>query len=317
MRTILAFALPAVLSVTAALAAPPTVSLSTSPESPVTSGTPVSVLWTVDNLADHCFASSSPLVPRWSGMRNPAGGSSVFTPRHTDEDTPLVLDLTMRCYNADGRGQQTIQLTVDGVAPPTGGCNVTTSDPLFQPAGWTRVERTWAQLWNGTSYPTGVTGEPWPVGAWTINNSSMSNTNSLTGRYISVPFVGNGSAYQLNWIQAKPVALYGYGPARFTDHMYVTISTCPGDFRLAGAFQFESPDPTNDPTFVKQCRNLVISETSIFYGPTGSNTVCEVAAGQQYWLNVIFANPTDGLSPSESGCRTPGYCETSWRHLVN
>jgi hypothetical protein len=298
----------------------PTLTFTRSGSGDLTVGTSTTLTWTTGNSPELCFASASPAAADWTGAKSVTGGSQAISFSTTGSKT-----LRLKCYSNTGASPErsvSINVVSSGSGPnpppPTPGCAVTTSDPLFQPAGYTRVDRTWAQFWNGTAYPQGVTGEPWPVGAWTINNKSMSTAQSLTGKYISVPFVGNGQAYQFNWIQAKPVSSYGYQPARATDAMYVTISTCPGDFRLVGSFQYASPDPINDPTFIRQCRNLVISETSIFYGPQNiSSAYCPVESGRTYYLNVIFANPLDGLSPSESGCRTAGYCETSWRHLVN
>jgi hypothetical protein len=208
----------------------------------------------------------------------------------------------------------------DGFEEPAPiGCDSFLSDPLFQPQGFTEVTRTWRQLWGWSNdYPIGRTGEPYPIGSYTLNGNRYNPPTDLSGKYITVPFIATGGSYQFNWIQAKPVSAYGYQPARQTDQMYVTLTTCPGDFRLTGSFQFTSPDPVNDPTFIRQCRNAVISETSIYYGPEGFGR-CPTIPGKQYYLNIIFANPFDGLDPNENGCRNQitGACETSWRHLVN
>ena len=209
----------------------------------------------------------------------------------------------------------------DGGAVDHGGCQVMPehiTDPaqraLFQPAALAMQQRSWEQLWGpGFVYPNGRTGEPYPVGSWTLSGNVYSPAVSLRGKYITVPFVGDGRIHEFLWIQAKPVSSYRYQPTRPTDFMYVTISTCPGDFRLVGEYQTVAPDPVNDPTMVRQCRNRTAAETLITYGPSAG---CRVEAGRTYYLNIVFADPSDGLTADESGCRDTdsGVCETSWRH---
>lgn len=289
----------------------------------------VTLSWSNLPAADVCQATGNSLASgqNWPG---PRAGSGQITFTYSAIGTYTY---TLACYNAGGKSLDVslsvvvTSTTAPPPPPPVDGCQVSKdsiADPfqrsLFQPETLQMQERTWSQLWGGgVTYPQGITGEPYPIGSWTISGSVFSPAVSLRGKYITVPFVGNGQSYQFNWIQAKPVAAYGYTSSRATDFKYVTISTCKGDFRIAGSFQFTSPNPSTDPTFVKQCRNMVLAETSIFYGPNGSNTVCEVRSGATYYLNIVFANPNDGLTATESGCRntSTGVCETSWRHLVN
>jgi hypothetical protein len=129
--------------------------------------------------------------------------------------------------------------------------------------------------------------------------------------YFSIPFVGTGTPLQLQWNSAKPV--YGYQPARFAEAVYVTISACSGDFRLTWLFQYQSPDPLHDPSFVTQCRSTNTSEAVMSYGPRATGALfCPVEIGQQYYINIVFGNVLTGLEPRSTGCASQdGVCEIS------
>jgi hypothetical protein len=91
------------------------------------------------------------------------------------------------------------------------------------------------------------------------------------------------------------------GPANL-NYVYVTISTCPGDFRVPvrGATA-----PASDPTFARGCTNFrdgplgsPVVASNIPYvigdGPSTEST-CVLAPGTTYYLNFVRASPADGV----------------------
>ena len=199
-------------------------------------------------------------------------------------------------------------------------CERIAADPDVMPEGFEGVIRSWGGAGGlfgpGTQYPDTRASEVYPVGSWTLGNSTYSGSQTTRGRWLSVPIVGDGTSYKFEWIQARPSSLYRYQPSRPTDYHYVTLSPCPGDFRRTT--RYIPADPA-DASLVQQCRNHVIAETGLYYGPTGFGR-CIVADGQEMWLNIIWvdsSNPYAPLDPSSTGCRdtTGGFCDTSWKHL--
>jgi len=282
----------------------------------------VTLTWSNNPAAEICVAAGSTNVTGqgWGGLW-PVSGPQTIT-----YSAVGTYDYTLACYNQFGKSQvitRRVEVT-SSVPVPTDDCRVVKSqisDPfqrsLFQPDGFEQRLLSWNQLFGpGSIYPTAALSEPYPVGSYTLAGNVHSPAQTTRARYISVPIDGNGNNYKFEWIQAKPVAIYGYQPARPTDFKYVTISTCPGDFRITSAFS--AADPVNDPTLIQQCRNQVVAETGINYGPTGFGR-CRVESGKRYYLNIVFANPNDGLSPTETGCRDTfgGVCDTSWKHLLD
>ncbi len=289
--------------------------------------TSVTLNWSTDPdpelAAEVCIAAGSANVnaQEWGGMF-PVAGSRTLNFAATG-----IYEFELACYNAFGKSQvisHSVEVTSTAPPPPPDNCNVVKSqitDPvqraLFQPEGFEMRLLGWNQLFGpGAVYPNPLAAEVYPVGSYTLAGNQHANPVSTRGRYLTVPIIGNGSTYKLEWIQAKPSTQYAYAPNRPTDFKYVTLSTCRGDFRTTSAYI--AADLINDPTLIRQCRNQVIAETGIYYGPTGFGR-CPVKAGQNYYLNIVFADPADGLVPSETGCRDTfsGVCETSWKHSTD
>jgi len=198
-----------------------------------------------------------------------------------------------------------------------GPCEALADDPSVQPPGFEGVIRPWGGPGGlcgpDSEYPTCALSEPYPVGSYTLGNSTYAGSVSTRGRWLSIPITGDGASHKFEWIQAKPVGYpYNYQPARPTDFQYVTLTTCPGDFRVTTAYL---PADPADPSLVQQCRNQIVAETALHYGPTGFGR-CNVPAGETWHLNILWQDPTV-LDPTETGCRdtVTGFCETSWKHL--
>jgi hypothetical protein len=104
------------------------------------------------------------------------------------------------------------------------------------------------------------------------------------------------------------------GGAAVLSDVYLSVSTCPGDFRIPGP----EDAPANDPTFARGCRS-VRQRDGFPLGPrsnlpyvvgTAPSTaeVCRLAPGRRYFLNFIRANAMDGrIGPpaEEARCNNP------------
>lgn len=306
MRT---FLLALLLTCAAAQAAPPTVTLNASPTS-VANGDPVVLTWTTGNLPEICVASSTPVLPAWSGLRSAAGGSKTIYPPNASGDpmNSANFDLRLKCYNDDGSGADDVTTTATGSEPGGGepGCNIVSADPLFQPAGRTAVQRTWDQAFFSAPFWTPTTYNH-PIGSRTYNGTTTGLSHA--GRYLSIPFTpATNKTYVLDWAEAQSMyfpVVYNGRPAHT---VYVTVSPCAGDFRLEN-------NASEDQFLKRGCRrggqkNAIRFSTKI---ATSSTSTCAVVPGQPYFLNVIFADPTDGLSPTEVSCETGNLCEAAFK----
>lgn len=297
----------------------PTLTFARSGSGDVAVGGSATFTWTSGNSPELCFASATPANSGWSGSKSLNGSQAVsFATAGTNT-------VSLKCYSNTGASPlRSVSVTVAGTTPPpepppTTGCGVTkagiadpTQQALFQPTGFAVQQKTWGQVFT-TMFPSTLS-DFYPVGSWTLAGLAYSPAISLRAKYISIPFVGNGTPYQLQWNSAKPV--YGYGPSRGATAVYVTITACQGDFRTTGAFQYTSPDPTNDPSFVTQCRSTNTSEALLSHGPATSGALfCPVEAGRTYYINIVYANVLDGLDTGETGCSTStAACEISMKH---
>lgn len=81
---------------------------------------------------------------------------------------------------------------------------------------------------------------------------------------------------------------------------YISVSTCPGDFRIPAAQQ---PAPAGDPTFAEGCRNwrepgwtFENGLNDIFYAIGNANDVsspstCTLVPGRTYYVNILMVRP--------------------------
>jgi conjugal transfer mating pair stabilization protein TraN len=190
---------------------------------------------------------------------------------------------------------------------------------LFQPDGFTGVEVPWSRAFPGYAFPRAF-GRPYPLGSWSMTDpdaphgSRYGASPPMAGRYLAIPITGINIPVAFQWITAHPFVSHGYAPIRQADNITVTFSTCKGDFRVRDRWEdvAPSPDPVNDPTFVKACRVVGHSETGVYFAPSGR---CPMVPGRRYYLNILFDDAEQNLpSPSRTTCR-PGrnnVCEASF-----
>ena len=254
--------------------------------------------------ADTTLAPDEVTAASWSGVRelgNTAG--EVVT-------LPAAGDYTfaLQCFNAAG-GSDTATISVNVAEAPVGAnnCNLP-PDPLIQPTGWTRTEKTWVAAFSspdGTpqaAYPQSV-GFPVPIGA-------------AKQGYTTIPFTPTTNlSVALFWENVQANSLEGYRNPRPANEMFISISPCPGDVR--------APVPNAADHWLRPgCRKLANTATIVYTTLAAyqtNNAVCKLDPNVQYYINILAANPTDGLSTGEHTCssvpNSANGCDVQSTHL--
>lgn len=267
---------------------PPTATLSrTDSDTDVRLGESISLSWTSSVNADACKVSSSPQHGSFTGARDTAS-SVTLAPASVGTHT-----YTLVCYNEDGASLESQQVVTVGesdiVVPPTS-CETPVGTLGHQPTGWGRVNMTWAQLFTPRDgnpvpvYPTS-NGFPVPIGA-------------NKGQYVAASFTPLANqTVNMVWDRAQAKPTEGYSTARPAAGMFISISPCPGDLRPADA---------TGGFLANGCRKFQ-NEGTLIYSTMSSlsqstSSACKLEAGKTYYINVLPANPYDGLTTNEHSC---------------
>jgi hypothetical protein len=212
---------------------------------------------------------------------------------------------SMRCYGAGGA--TTFTLPPVQTAPGSAGACAGFTPPL--PAGWSRssIVRTNQVL----RIDAGLSPwEPFPVSGG--SGILVTGDTQYHAIEFATPAGPTWEAYrQFFW---EPVQ--GLNAPVDTNNVYVSISSCPGDFRIP---QTDSTAPADDPTFASGCRNF--RKLQGFPNPSVRTTIvyqigtepadefsCRLAPGRTYYINFIRARVQDGAigTPSqEATCQEP------------
>lgn len=128
-------------------------------------GQAIQLTWS-STKADVCRASSSgPGVTLWTGTRSGSGTEKITMPQQGN------YTLSFACYGLAGGQSKSLSISVGaGLDPQPAACDALVGDPLYQPAGWKRVDKTWKQAFSApdgqpsADYPDGVS-FPTPIGA--------------------------------------------------------------------------------------------------------------------------------------------------------
>lgn len=153
------------------------------------------------------------------------------------------------------------------------------------PAGFTRVNKTWAQLW-AWGWPCGRMGKcerhlrDYPDG-----QSYPAPIGANKGTYVVVPFVALNDSQNFYFDQAQARDSIGYNPPRPAAGIYFTVTQCPGQFTQVPA----------------HC-GIFGNSGALAWTSGSAPGVCHVVAGQTYYFNVIAADPRDGIRPGEHSC---------------
>ncbi len=150
---------------------------------------------------------------------------------------------------------------------------------------------TWVGLngaWPGTNPPLGGTvaeGYGFP-GAWYLNT----NFFMQRGRFISMKF---RAPVDVGWYgRASEYSRYSYTGQAFTGPYSMSISKCPGQFRVAAGAEL----PTRcveEPNSKRGLRWIVVNPNATYSGDR-----CALKAGETYYFNFIAADPDADLSVS-------------------
>lgn len=152
--------------------------------------------------------------------------------------------------------------------------------PLVTPEDMKYVNKPWVTAWSSPDgnpravFPRSV-GFPVPIG-------------SDKGAYTVIPFTPSaGQTIDITWDTAQANGSQGYPAPRPADSMFVGISACAGDLRVAAP-----------------C-SLVAGAASLFWSTEfGGEYVCALVPGTTYYMTVSPVDPTDGLTPGEHTCST-------------
>ena len=159
--------------------------------------------------------------------------------------------------------------------PPLPAC-ASDPDPLNSPVGYQQRIVSWGDAFFGQSYPDIANGGLSPVGSFTFKSSSRPNGPPIAGKYIAIPFTAVAAANKVKWYGSQAIGSRDYRANKPAHAVLVTISECPGDFRMAlGACWAYGKGG------------------SIFHGPVSA---CWVQPGKGYYLNIVFADPFAGLA---------------------
>lgn len=288
----------------------------------------VTLEWQGDANTDVCLsgltatgAGASPTT--WSDRLPKSGSKALTLAASTAND--ISYQFSMTCYNEAGSdidsGSLTATATVLKRETPdlNDACTIAKgvgegADPLFQPDGYVQHIIPWSTVFYYEGKPNATVEYPdmreamYPVGSWTLGNlAGFSHTTSMKGRYISIPFTADTHTQNIRtmywWAPIYRDEFPLYNPTnRQASQLYITISPCAGDFRLSTKGGNGSADGSE---LWSACRKLE-NQSSISYG----KSYCTVQDGQTYYINLLYADPTDGLSPTETNClSTTGVCE--------
>ena len=266
-------------------------------------GQAVTIGWSASN-AELCTTSSSPAVAAWAGVVATTGGSKqVILPGVGD------FSFSMICYNSTGGsvGSSTVQVTaVQSEDPISPGCDITSTDPLFTPAGFSQHIVPWTTAFYGSVFPA-TGGYLNPIGSVTISKLPV------TGRYLAIEFTPKqGEALSLAWEQAQAVSHHNYRTPSPAGPIFLSVSPCAGDFRLP----VSAPTPTSVDSENYQraaCRKFDQAGTIYLNSSQPSFNNCGIKAGRKYFLNILFADPTDGLNTTEHTCLDGDRCEANFQ----
>ena len=215
---------------------------------------------------------------------------------------------SMRCYGAGGATSATSYSVQTSNAIQPGSCGSFVS-PL--PPGWNR-----SGIQAFGQVPSTIMANSF----WQPFPSSGFPGALITGRseYHSVGFTtpADGGA----WAAAAPLKTFSWieasdGGEALLGRVYVSLSSCPGDFRIPPLGQIA---PVNDTTFARGCRNIrpLFGSLNHIYADVGyviagpnqpsDDTTCRLVPGTSYFMNFIRANATDGsigLPADEAECQ--------------
>jgi hypothetical protein len=261
-------------------------------------GTTFTITPTVSPNAEVCIRQGASSTG-WSGAVTAPFTSGTFTLPASE----TTYTFQLKCFSDGGSALAPTAITLRTNTISNGQCTI------IPPAvnGYTRAS-------SPTSFTNLISIQNTQCSNFPNTGTPLCKLLTPTNAYVSIgftaPLASNfnyaGATKEFLWEQ-----LQSNNPAD-ERHIYVTLSQCPGDFRIP----LTAAGPPNDPTLSIYCRNfravtfpggIQDFSTSINYNTTGvsGGGTCGIVPGQTYYFNFILADPVDGLiSPGEgpTGC---------------
>jgi hypothetical protein len=279
----------------------------------VAAGVPATVTRTITNSADVCIASTvtgPAAATGWDNLFAPAATSTANSVRFPSAGE---YQIGLRCYNGAGAAATPTTLTFlvqAPVGPNPDSCSLPPHANI-NPTGFTRHVLTWNDLFGTGAFPGYTTRSP--IGSFTIGRTLGGPLSA--GMYITVPVtVAANTEYTLRhypaqWVGTAPPGVspgtwYPGDPNR-AGAAFVSISPCAGDLRPWTSV-------TSDP-ILSRCRtDFPVTEGPFaFTTKANAGALCQLTAGQTYWLTYAMVNPNDGLTTTENTCAHGERCETT------
>lgn len=257
-----------------------------------------------------CIRSVSPTTP--AGTSWPATLTGTYAAQVLALSTvSSTYQFTMRCFNGSGATSATYEVSTnaEGGGPGPGpGCTGFQSN---LPAAWQRSTLTQTNQVGQVEVPS-QTWQPFP------NSGGTGYVITGPNQYHSIAFNTPAQPWTVQtqeffWQDAQQQG------AALLDRVYVTISTCPGDFRIP---VIDSTATTADPTNAAGCRSFrrvlpgfprgqreIINYQIGTADSVATETACFLAPGRTYYINFIRADPKDGVigePADEQVCSVPG-----------
>jgi len=181
--------------------------------------------------------------------------------------------------------------------PPLTYCERIAADPLVQPAGRTGVIRNWNQAFSLAPFYTS-TSYLHPIGSFTMSELPQ------PGHWLAVAFTATDSTLvTLDWVESQSLVFPVRYNGRPAHSAFLTVSPCPGDFRLA--------DNASSDGFLKRgCRRSANMDSIRFRTDIADSSTsnCALRAGEPYYLNVGFFEPGE-TDPAAHTCISGTQCE--------
>lgn len=200
----------------------------------------------------------------------------------------------------------------NGFEPPVDFCE----HPMVKPDGWVLKTKTWAEAFstpgfpNSATYPNSV-GSPVPVPGYESFRRLQQGQFEFykKGQIVAIPFVPLPDvSVSMTWDTAQSGP--NYTTPRPAYSMFIGISPCKWDTRN---------DPFNTVCWRSSGLDSLFYSSQLPFPPS----VCPVNAGEEYFLNVMMADPITGPDPSTHSCQdaqnnfTYNGCDVQMRHTGN
>lgn len=226
----------------------------------------------------------------------------------------LLLILALSCLTArHAAAQESDRIFASGFEGDEGPGADPCFDPLVAPVGWAHKSKTWVDAFSRpgytatqgkATYPNSV-GTPVPVPGYEwFTQFRQGQYQFYTKQHaVSIGFVAEANlTIDMTWDTAQSGP--NYGTPRPADSMTIRVSTCPWDFR---------PHYACARTSGLDSMFLTSRTDGVFEG------ACPLVPGLDYFINVLMADPGDGLVPGEHTCSLTAAnsaegCDVQMRH---